>query len=67
MVHLYNFQTSHIGINQIMNCFCDNAVHFGHENGIAPEANNHQVTGSKPGALLRIVGLLVLGCISLYD
>ena len=62
MVHLYNFQTSHIGINQIMNCFCDNAVHFGHENGIAPEANNHQVTGSK-----RIVGLLVLGCILLYD
>ena len=30
MVHLYNFQTAQVGINQIMICFMKK-LHFGHD------------------------------------
>ena len=29
MVHLYNFQTAQVGINQIMNSYMDKTGHFG--------------------------------------
>ena len=31
MVHLYNFQASQVGINQILNSFCDKTSYFGKE------------------------------------
>ena len=31
MVHLYNFQTAQVGINQIMNSYRDKTRHFGDE------------------------------------
>ena len=39
MVHLHNFQTSVIGINQIMNLFCDKISYYQHLGGIADNAN----------------------------
>ena len=38
MVHLYNYQTSQVGINQILNSFCEKNTHFNHD-AIAPDAN----------------------------
>ena len=38
MVHLYNFQTSQVGINQILNSFCEKNTHFNHDE-IQPDAN----------------------------
>ena len=40
MVHLYNFQCSEIGINQILNSFCEKSGHFAHLNSIGDNANN---------------------------
>ena len=31
MVHLYNFQNAQVGINQIMNSFTGEMMHFGHD------------------------------------
>ena len=39
MVHLYNFQTSLVGINQIMNSFMEKTGHFG-DMHITDNANN---------------------------
>jgi hypothetical protein len=39
MVHLYNFQTSQVGINQIMNSFCEKNNYFGHDCNIKDDAN----------------------------
>ena len=39
MVHLYNFQTSQVGINQIMNTFCERNNYFGAQYNIADDAN----------------------------
>ena len=30
MVHLYNFQTSQVGINQILNTFCEKDIYYQH-------------------------------------
>ena len=38
MVHLYNYQTSQVGINQILNSFCEENSYYDHD-GIAPDAN----------------------------
>ena len=40
MVHLYNFQCSEVGINQILNSFCEKSGHFAHLNSIGDNANN---------------------------
>ena len=36
LIHLYNFQTAQVGINQILNSFCEETeqtyTHFGHPN-----------------------------------
>jgi hypothetical protein len=39
MVHLHNFQAHNVGINQIMNSFCDKTMFYGHIN-ITNDANN---------------------------
>ena len=44
MVHLHNYQTSqvqHLGINQILNSFCDRDIgHYQNEQGINEDANS---------------------------
>ena len=40
MVHLHNYQTSRVGINQILNSFCERDVaHYQNEFGINADAN----------------------------
>ena len=39
MVYMYNFQTTQVGINQIMNLFMGRTIHFGHD-AIDETANN---------------------------
>ena len=42
LIHLYNFQTAQVGVNQILNSFCEETeqtyTHFGHPN-LATDAN----------------------------